>query len=350
MPFTRIINFFPLGFQAKVDFNDTSTYEFLFKDYWEIVKEKEGLTLVDLHAATALLNSGENHKNDSDLDNLPEEDLISEDDSLEDKCDEEIVIFDDVKVKCRKAKTPFKRSRSKKKTFVGWGSKELLQFLRSVGKNTEQPLTQLDACEIVKDYIHEHSLFHPVQKKKVISDENLYSLFRKRSLKLHKIYSLLESHFAENDDSDDEYSFSSEDAGDLLSGKRQRKKTSGSKDYKPASFGIKEKVLVPNQTCYAAITEKNIQSVYLRRSLILKMLEDSETLERKVIGCFVRVKGDPKDFFYSPHKPFELGQVIGKCLRSSWLLVLSYLLFMSLKIFNLCRNKENCTGIQVRRF
>ncbi|KAH7685184.1 RNA polymerase I transcription factor UAF protein [Dioscorea alata] len=295
----------------KVDFNDTSTYEFLFKDYWEIVKEKEGLTLVDLHAATALLKSGESHKNDSDLDNFPEEDLISEDDSLEDKCDEEIVIFDDVKVKCRKAKTPLKRSRSKKKTFVGWGSKELLQFLGSVGKYTEQPLTQLDACEIVKDYIHEHNLFHPVQKKKVVLDENLYSLFRKRSLKLHKIYSLLESHFAENDDSDDEYSFSSEDGGDLFSDKRKRRKTSGSKDHKPASYGIRENVLVPNLTCYAAIIGKNIQSVYLRRSLILKMLEDSETLEHKVIGCFVRVKGDPKDFFYSPQKPYELGQVIG---------------------------------------
>ncbi|KAJ0972157.1 hypothetical protein J5N97_020116 [Dioscorea zingiberensis] len=200
----------------KVDFNDTSTYEFLFKDYWEIVKEKEGLTLTDLHAAAALLKSGKNYKTESDLDNLPEEDLVSEDDYLEDKYDEGIVVFDDMKGKCHKTKTPLKRSRSKKKTFIGWGSKELLQFLASVGKNTAQPLTQLDACEIVKDYIHEHNLFHPDKKKKVVSDGNLYSLFRKRSLKLHKIYSLLESHFAENEDSNDESSFSSEDGGDLI--------------------------------------------------------------------------------------------------------------------------------------
>ncbi|KAJ0960710.1 hypothetical protein J5N97_001406 [Dioscorea zingiberensis] len=239
----------------KVDFNDTSTYEFLFKDYWEIVKEKEGLTLTDLHAAAALLKSGKNYKTESDLDNLPEEDLISEDDYLEDKYDEGIVVFDDIKGKCHKTKTPLKRSRSKKKTFIGWGSKELLQFLASVGKNTAQPLTQLDACEIVKDYIHEHNLFHPDKKKKVVSDGNLYSLFRKRSLKLHKIYTLLESHFAENEDSNDESSFSSEDGGDLI--------------------------------------------------------EDSETFEHKVVGCFVRVKSDPKDFFYSPEKPYQLGQVIG---------------------------------------
>ncbi|KAJ0972168.1 hypothetical protein J5N97_020127 [Dioscorea zingiberensis] len=299
------------GLVEKVDFNDTSTYEFLFKDYWEIVKEKEGLTLTDLHAAAALLKSGKNYKTESDLDNLPEEDLVSEDDYLEDKYDEGIVVFDDMKGKCHKTKTPLKRSRSKKKTFIGWGSKELLQFLASVGKNTAQPLTQLDACEIVKDYIHEHNLFHPDKKKKVVSDGNLYSLFRKRSLKLHKIYSLLESHFAENEDSNDESSFSSEDGGDLIGNKRQRRKTSGSMNQKAESSDLKEKVSIANQTCHASIVEKNIQSVYLRRSLILKLLEDSETFEHKVVGCFVRVKSDPKDFFYSPEKPYQLGQVIG---------------------------------------
>ncbi|KAJ0975042.1 hypothetical protein J5N97_017007 [Dioscorea zingiberensis] len=295
----------------KVDFNDTSTYEFLFKEYWEIVREKEGLTLTDLHAAAALLKSGRNYKTESDLDNLPEEDLISEDDYLEDKNDDGIVVFDDMKGKCHKTKTPLKRNRSKKKTFIGWGSKELLQFLASVGKNTAQPLTQLDACEIVKDYIHEHNLFHPDKKKKVVSDGNLYSLFRKRSLKLHKIYSLLESHFAENEDPDDEFSFSSEDGGDLIGNKRQRRKTSCSTNQKAESSDLKEKVFIPNQTCHASIVEKNIQSVYLRRSLILKLLEDSETFEHKVVGCFVRVKSDPKDFFYSPEKPYQLGQVIG---------------------------------------
>lgn len=43
---------------GKVDFKDTETYEFLFKDYWEIVKDQEGLTSVDLHAANALLKRG----------------------------------------------------------------------------------------------------------------------------------------------------------------------------------------------------------------------------------------------------------------------------------------------------
>ncbi|KAJ0975050.1 hypothetical protein J5N97_017015 [Dioscorea zingiberensis] len=284
---------------------------FCSRNIGEIVREKEGLTLTDLHAAAALLKSGRNYKTESDLDNLPEEDLISEDDYLEDKNDDGIVVFDDMKGKCHKTKTPLKRNRSKKKTFIGWGSKELLQFLASVGKNTAQPLTQLDACEIVKDYIHEHNLFHLDKKKKVVSDGNLYSLFRKRSLKLHKIYSLLESHFAENEDPDDEFSFSSEDGGGLIGNKRQRRKTSCSTNQKAESSDLKEKVFIPNQTCHASIVEKNIQSVYLRRSLILKLLEDSETFEHKVVGCFVRVKSHPKDFFYSPEKPYQLGQVIG---------------------------------------
>uniref|UniRef100_A0A804IF55 GYF domain-containing protein n=1 Tax=Musa acuminata subsp. malaccensis TaxID=214687 RepID=A0A804IF55_MUSAM len=63
---------------GKVDFRDTETYEFLFKDYWEIIKDQEGLTLIDLQAANALLKRGENYKGGSDSDKLEEEDVESE--------------------------------------------------------------------------------------------------------------------------------------------------------------------------------------------------------------------------------------------------------------------------------
>ncbi|GAU13554.1 hypothetical protein TSUD_346580, partial [Trifolium subterraneum] len=37
----------------KIDLDDRETYECLFKEYWEIVKRKEGLTEEDISAALA---------------------------------------------------------------------------------------------------------------------------------------------------------------------------------------------------------------------------------------------------------------------------------------------------------
>nr|CAD1818240.1 unnamed protein product [Ananas comosus var. bracteatus] len=135
---------------GKVDFKDSETYEFLFKDYWAIVKDKEHLSLTDLQVANALLKG----------------DVLS--------CKSE-------KEKRRKVKAPIKRCKSKKKTYVGWGSEELIGFLSSIGKDTKEPITQLDASEIVKDYIQSNNLLHTNKKKKnVICDESLLSLFRRK--------------------------------------------------------------------------------------------------------------------------------------------------------------------------
>lgn len=302
--------------QGKVDFKDTETYEFLFKDYWEIVKDQEGLTLVDLHAANALLKRGENCKSESDSDKFPEEELMSECDDLADDCHNEMSLFDDLKVKRGKMKTPIKRCRSKKK-YIGWGSEELRGFLTSIGKDTEEPLTQLDASEIVKDYVQTNNLFNPDKKKNkvVVCDEKLYSLFRKKKVKVHKIYSLLESHLAADDDMDDEFAFSSDDDDNsIIRGKWQRT-NSDSKIRKSEPNHYRQKVLEPPKSCYASVVEKNIKSVYLRRSLIMNLLKNLETFENKVTGCFVRVKNDPKDFYFRPQNLYQLGLVTGTCIH-----------------------------------
>ncbi|XP_072999806.1 uncharacterized protein At5g08430-like isoform X2 [Typha latifolia] len=294
---------------GKVDFKDSETYEFLFKDYWELVKEKEGLSILHLRAADALLKRGENYKHESDSDKLPEEDPMSEDD-LEDNCDDEISFLVDLKVKQRRTKTPIKRFRSKKKTYVGWGSEELIKFLSSIGKDITEPLSQLDACEIVKDYIQANNLLHPDKKKKhVACDEKLHSLFRKKKLKLHKIYSLLENHFAANDDSDDDISFSSEENDNSAARKKKQNMSSEHKVLKSHPYYYRDKALEPTKSCYASIVLENIKLVYLKRSLIVDLLKYPETFEEKVVGCFVRVKNDPKDFYNIPQNLYQLGRV-----------------------------------------
>ncbi|XP_064956461.1 uncharacterized protein At5g08430-like isoform X2 [Musa acuminata AAA Group] len=303
----RVMNVGPVG---KVDFRDTETYEFLFKDYWEIIKDQEGLTLIDLQAANALLKRGENYKGGSDSDKLEEEDVESEGDDLEINSDDGLSFLEDLKGRCGRMKKPIKRSRSKKKVFISWGSVELINFLISVGRDTNEPLTLLDACEIIKDYIDRNNLHDPDSKKKknVICDERLYALFRKRKVKFHKIESLLESHFATNDDSDEEISFSSED-GDTFG--RRKKQNTGYDEHKLQPKEYKEDISAAPKSCYASIVRKNINSVYLKRSLIMEFLKSPDTFEEKVTGCFVRVKVDPEDFYFVPEKRYKLGQVTG---------------------------------------
>jgi hypothetical protein len=64
--------------------------------------------------------------------------------------------------------------------------------------------------------------------------------------------------------------------------------------------------------CFASLVHDNIKLIYLRKSLVMDLLKQPETFEHKVIGCFVRVKNDPKYCTY--HRPktmYQLGQVTG---------------------------------------
>ncbi|XP_074589681.1 uncharacterized protein At5g08430-like isoform X3 [Curcuma longa] len=296
---------------VKVDFEDTTTYEFLFKDYWEIIKDQEKLTLIDLQTANALLKRGENCQAGSDSDGF--EEVESDYDEFKDNFNNGLAIFEDLKGTSVRSKKRQKRSRPKRKEFVGWGSVELIGFLASFGKDTKEPLTQLDACEIVKDYIQENKLHDPNDKKKknVICDERLHTLFRKKKVKFHKIYSLLESHFASSDNSDDELSFSSEEGDDAFG---RRKKRNTANDYQFDTSHLKNQkrdLSTLYKSHYASIVSENINLVYMRRSLIVELLKDPDTFEAKVSRCFVRVKLDPKYFYSLPEKMYQLGQVTG---------------------------------------
>ncbi|KAI7733781.1 hypothetical protein M8C21_023331 [Ambrosia artemisiifolia] len=182
--------------------------------------------------------------------------------------------------------------KSKKVEFVGWGSKSLIDFLQSIGKDTDIELSHHKVTAIVNDYVHNSQLLHPTKKKRVVCDERLHSLFGKKSMPRIKIHELLYSHFAENHDS------SSDD--DLY----------GSEEYEDVDTTCKRKVSssekkAPSQTknasetslsCFAAIVPENIKLLYLKRSLVQELVKQPENFEGKVIGSYIRIKSDPMDF------------------------------------------------------
>ncbi|KAJ6816360.1 uncharacterized protein M6B38_416370 [Iris pallida] len=292
----------------EVNFKDATTYEFLFKDYWEIVKNETKLTLVDVQAADVLLKRGEKFQNGSDSDKHFE----SSDDPEYD-CDDGKLLFKGLRGKRSRMKPQAKKSR-KERTFSSWASEELCEFLSSIGKYTETPQSQLDVTEIIKDYVQSNNLFPPDNKKKniVIPDEKLRKLFRKKKLKYHKIYDLTKNHLAEeNSDLNGEFLFSSEEDERADFSKKQLRSISGHKVHKLEAHAGRKRVSEPPKSSYAAIVVDNIKLVYMRKSLILELLKSPETFESKVVGCFVKVKNDPKDIYYLARKEYQLGQVTG---------------------------------------
>uniref|UniRef100_J3M7A5 GYF domain-containing protein n=1 Tax=Oryza brachyantha TaxID=4533 RepID=J3M7A5_ORYBR len=290
----------------RVDFSDRETYEFLFKDYyWEIVREKEGLTLDNIRQACALLRSGLNHNELSESENLPDSEQSSDDDFLGNSDDNDEPAYPSVlHGTSNKVKTILKEGKTKKNVYVDWGSKELIEFLSSIGKDTSKPLDQFGAAEVVKEYIRQKDLVQKDKKKHVICDGKLLSLFRKSKLKYNKIYSLLERHIAANITSEDESLASSEDNTDSIMKRKRRTMNS--------ELSTPEEVSERYRRCFASLVCDNIKLIYLRRTLVIDLLKQPDAFERKVIGCYVRVKNDPKGYnHHKPQKLYQLGQVTG---------------------------------------
>lgn len=185
-----------------------------------------------------------------------------------------------------------KRKAKAKMEFVGWGSRPLIEFLESIGKDTGKQLSQFDVATIINEYVHNFNLFHPVKKKRVMCDERLRSLFGKKSVPRIKIYDLLESHFAENHDSSEDDLYDSEEYEDVSITCKKQKVASLEKK---APYQ-KKKVPETPLSCFAAIIPENIKLLYLKRSLVQELVKHPESFESKLLGSYIRIKSDPNDY------------------------------------------------------
>ncbi|KAL9233385.1 hypothetical protein vseg_008397 [Gypsophila vaccaria] len=198
-----------------------------------------------------------------------------------------------------RAPTPRTKKKGKRKIkYVGWGSRELIDFLESIGKDTRTALSHYDVTNIVNQYVVDSKLIHPEKKKKrVICDERLQTLFggKKQSVLRNKIYDLLEPHLLENhvESEDDSYSSDEEeDKGKSAASKRRKTSTS---DKKPLPEKADDEV---SKSALAAMSPENIKLAYLKRSLVQQLfLNEPRNFESKVVGSFVRIKADRYDIY-----------------------------------------------------
>ncbi|KAL4363946.1 hypothetical protein GQ457_04G008390 [Hibiscus cannabinus] len=181
-----------------------------------------------------------------------------------------------------------RKAKSKKLEFIGWGSKPLIEFLNSIGKETTEKISQHDVTDIIGKYINDNNLINPAKKKRVICDERLYSLFGRKTIGRIKVYDLLETHYAENQDAwGDDFLFSSEEEN---LGEEHKDMSLEKRTYQ------KKRVFETPKLGFAAIIPENIKLIYLKKSLVLDLLKDFESFEAKVVDSFVRIKSDPNSF------------------------------------------------------
>nr|CAB3475023.1 unnamed protein product [Digitaria exilis] len=271
----------------KTDDRDEEIARILFTDYWEITRDKEHLTLVDLEEASVFLRLNSKGGVNSDEHVLADNDV------------------NDQKNPCKQneVNTLLKKKSKRKKTFIGWGSEELIGFLLSVGKDTEKPLDKLEIAGVVKDYIKQKNLYHDAKKVCFLCDDRLQPLFARRKVRCKMIRKFLADHLASSAVSEDENSYGSEDDDTPV----MKKRPLNSLEPK-----IAKRVSERSKRCFAALVHKNINLIYLRRTLVINLLSDPDTFERKVVGCFVRLMvAQPVHSYVKSTKAFVLGRVTG---------------------------------------
>lgn len=304
---------------AQVDFDDKSSWEYLFKDYWIDLKGKLDLTLDELTQA-------KNPYKGSDTVTLKSE---VADESYDVDNDNEGSNSDDSSGKIEptisKRKKPKKRL-SKTQTKGGeassaavpietsqpggyeWASKELLDFVMHMRNGDKSVLSQFDVQALLLEYIKKNKLRDPRRKSQIICDFRLQNLFGKARVGHFEMLKLLESHFLIKEDLhaddlqgsvvDTEASHVETDGNETLTkaNKDRRRKTRKNKG--PQS----------NLDDYAAIDIHNINLIYLRRNLVEDLLEDIDRFHDKVVGSFVRIRisgtGQKQDVY-------RLVQVVG---------------------------------------
>ncbi|XP_069145297.1 zinc finger CCCH domain-containing protein 19-like isoform X2 [Solanum lycopersicum] len=185
-----------------------------------------------------------------------------------------------------------RRDTSQKKEFVGWGSKSLIDFLQFIGHDTREKLSPYDVTSMVIKYANENDLIHPIEKRKILCDIQLEALLGGKVVNRDIILSLLKSHFVENEErlqkNELAHDLEDNDTEMFVASKTEKKVEQNKRSsiwYSTAA-----------QSQFAALIPENIKLVYLKRSLVLEMIKKPESFETKIIGSFVRVKLDSRDF------------------------------------------------------
>lgn len=251
-----------------MDFDDKTSWEYLFKVYWVYLKGKLSLTLDDITQAQNPWKASSTVASvESTVTHISATGRRS--------------ITSDLEANESKRRKTYEQSNGLPKespSMIGpkeWASKELLDFVAHMKNGDTSMISQFDVQALLLEYIKRNNLRDPRKKTQIICDLMLKNLFGKSQVGHIEMLKLLEFHF-------------------LLKEETQKNTINRNK--------LDE---------YAAIDVHNMNLIYLRRNLMESLIEDSEKFHEKVIGSIVQIRisgSDQKDDMY------RLVQVVGNAI------------------------------------
>lgn len=306
--------------QTQVDFDDKSSWEYLFKVYWIYLKGKLSLTLEELtRAKNPWKGAGVMAYKEESSDELY--------DANDDKGSSSDGSSGHLEAKRRKTKKQPKFLNKETSFTLGisddpkrvclpegteWASKDLLELVAHMRNGDTSVLSQFDVQALLLEYIKRNNLRDPRRKSQIICDLRLRNLFGKPRVGHFEMLKLLESHFLikEHSRADDimrggvvDTLTSQVDADEnndyQLMIKDKKRKTRKKSDEKGPQTNVDE---------YAAIDVHNITLIYLRRILMENLIEDVETFQTKVVGSIVRIRISGSE---QKQDMYRLVQVVG---------------------------------------
>ncbi|KAI3785326.1 hypothetical protein L1987_44442 [Smallanthus sonchifolius] len=303
--------------KAQVDFDDKTSWEYLFKVYWIYLKGKLSLTLDELTQAkspqteasitTSVIPSTRVHNGDNDLKNIPSDtsENLEAVESKKRKTDEQISIVPHKESVI--TKKPGTEGRSSVIALKDWATKELLDFVAHMKNGDTSVLSQFDVQELMLEYIKRNNLRDPRKKSQIVCDSRLKILFGKPRVGHFEMLKLLEFHFFINEDlpKNTVKSIAKQVDPDwnidnmVIVGKEKKRRNHKKTEERAPQNKLDE---------YAAIDVHNMNLIYLRRKLMENLIEDSESFQRKVVGSIVRIRISGSD---QKHDMYRLVQVVG---------------------------------------
>eukprot|EP00257_Ricinus_communis_P023591 XP_015583618.1 zinc finger CCCH domain-containing protein 44 [Ricinus communis] len=324
---------------VQVDFDDKTSWEYLFKIYWIFLKGKLSLTVDELTKAKNPWKGDELPKAKNSWRGFgsifaPKEvhtgELIHGNDEKSpflDNCYGNVEANHSKRRKTKDQPEDLSEQNSvvMEKSVVDkvtplpegtmWATKELLEFVSHMRNGDTSMLSQFDVQALLLDYIKRNNLRDPRQKSQIICDSRLKNLFGKPRAGHFEMLKLLEYHFLikEKSPANDSVRVGVADAvGSLLEaagssdsqmimGNDRRRRTRKKMDERGPHVNL-------NPDDYAAIDVHNINLLYLKRNLMENLMDDTEKFHEKVVGSFVRIRisgGDQKQDMY------RLVQVVG---------------------------------------
>ncbi|KAG6510576.1 hypothetical protein ZIOFF_028601 [Zingiber officinale] len=315
---------FPFAFEIRVDFDDRSSWEYLFKVYWLTLKVKLSLTIEKVTNARSSWKG-------FDASLCKEEtsdELYDANDDEEASSDGSSGLHQYISSKKRVGRgskssineeLAAKGIEREKKYFSEdnrWASPVLLEFVAHMKDGDNSVLSQFDVQALLLEYIKKNNLRDPRKKSQIVCDGRLKNLFGKECVGHFEMLKLLESHFlikeVQQTGTDDNQGAIDSDRGHMDDEVYSNLTNLGSDKRQKNRKRVGERELQSNLDDYAAIDVHNINLVYLRRSLLEDLIDDAKFTE-KVVGSFVRIRIPASG---QKQEMYRLVQVIGTHLAS----------------------------------